>query len=115
VKAERKSKMEKNIAPLAQQVYAILKDSVNYYTEIDYCHPERISEDDLAEIELSAVQFRDSITPEQVAEETEEWQDQFSAMPAEEQALLIACHIMDSNADHGIYNTISVYLTPKNK
>ena len=102
----------KNKTTLADQVFAILKDSVNYYTEIDYCHPETISEDDMAEIELSAVQFRDSISLDQVIEETEEWTEYFGAMPTEEQPLLIACHIMDSNADHGIYNTVSVYLTP---
>jgi hypothetical protein len=97
---------------LAEQVFAIMKDTANYYTAVDYCHPERISEDDLAEIEYSAMLFRDSVTMEQVAEETADWQAQFSEMPAEEQALLVACHILDSNADHGCYQTISVYLNP---
>jgi hypothetical protein len=104
--------MKKQKTTLAEQVYAILKDSQNYYLAVDYCHPERISEDDLAEIELSAMHFRDSITLEEVADETEDWQAQFEAMPEEEQPLLIACHIMDSNADHGIYNTVSIYLNP---
>ena len=104
--------MKKQNLTLAEQVYAILKDSVNFYTAVDYCHPERISENDLAEIELSAMHFRDSVSLEQVIEETEDWQEYFSPMPTEEQPLLIACHIMDSNADHSIYNTISVYLNP---
>ena len=97
---------------LAEQVFAILKDTANFYMAIDYCHPERISESDLSEIEASASFFRDSISLEQVAEETADWQAQFEAMPAEEQPLLIACHILDSNADYGIYNTITVYLNP---
>jgi hypothetical protein len=104
--------MKKQNLILAEQVFAILKDSANYYTAVDYCHPERISEDDLAEIELSAMHFRDNITLEEVADETEDWQAQFEAMPTEEQPLLIACHILDSNADHGIYNTVSIYLNP---
>jgi hypothetical protein len=99
---------------LAERVYAILKDSQGYYIEVDYCHPERVSGADLAEIKLSADRFRDSVTLDQVAEETEEWADQFSDMPEEEQPLLIACHIIDSNADHSVYNTVSVFLSPLN-
>ena len=92
--------MEKHTT-LAEQVFAILKDQAAFYTAVDYCHPERISESDRSEIAASASFFRDSITLEQVTDETEDWQAQFEAMPAEEQPLLIACHILDSNADHG--------------
>jgi hypothetical protein len=104
--------MQKQNLTLAEQVFAILKDQAAFRTAVDYCHPERISKSDLAEIELSAMHFRDNISLEEVADETEDWQAQFSEMPEEEQPLLIACHIMDSNADHGIYNTITVYLNP---
>jgi hypothetical protein len=104
--------MKKQKTTLAEQVFAILKDFRNYYTAVDYCYPEALHPNDRAEIEESAKHFRDNISLEEVADETEDWQAQFEAMPTEEQPLLIACHIMDSNADHGIYNTVSVYLNP---
>ena len=104
--------MKKQNLTLAEQVFAILKDQKAYYTAVDYCHPEALHPNDRSEIEESAKYFRDSITLEEVADETEDWEAQFSEMPEEEQPLLIACHIMDSNADHGIYNTVSVYLNP---
>lgn len=104
--------MKKQKKTLAEQVHNILKDQKAYCIAVDYCHPEALHPNDRSEIEESAKYFRNSITLEEVADETKDWQAQFEAMPAEEQALLIACHIMDSNADHGIYNTVSVYLNP---
>jgi hypothetical protein len=95
-----------------QQVFDILRDTKNYITQIDHCYPEALHPNDREEIEKSSDWFRNNISLADVEEEMEYWATHFSEMPAEEQPLLIACHIMDSNADHGVYNTVSVYLTP---
>lgn len=98
----------------AQAVLDILRDKQNYFIEVDYCHPERLSERDKADIILSADYFRDYLPLSIVEEEIHDWSWVAGEnIPDDQLALIIASNILDSNADHSVYNTITIYLTKK--
>jgi hypothetical protein len=92
----------------ADSVLAVIKDKHTYHIRVEYCYPEALHPNDWQEIQESADCFRDSVTLEQVEQEMEEcrwlWAD---GEPSPEQ---VASFIMDSNADHGIYQTITISL-----
>jgi hypothetical protein len=95
----------------AEQVLNILRNKKDYFVEIDHCYPEALHPNDRAEIHLSVDYFRDHISLSDVEDEMEDWKF-IHEMPIQEEAQLIASHILDSNADHGVYNTVTVFLTP---
>lgn len=96
----------------ADSILAVIKDKRTYHIRVEYCFPEALHPNDKEAIQESADDFRDSVTLQQVEQEMEEcrwlWAD---GEPSPEQ---VASFIMDSNADHGIYQTITISLEPSN-
>jgi hypothetical protein len=105
--------LSKNTPPTtAESVFAVLRDTKNFYVEIDYCYPEALHPNDREEVMTSADYFRTHLSLDMIKDEMEEcrwlWVD------GEPKPEVVASYILDSNADHGVYNTISIYLTPNN-
>lgn len=96
----------------AERVLAVLHDTTNYFIHVEYCFPERVNMEDKDSITNSADTFRRSITLHQVEEEMEEcrylWADE------EPHPMQVASFILDTNADHGVYQTITISLEPSN-
>ena len=94
----------------ADSILAVLKDKRNYHIRVEYCYPEALHPNDGEQIQESADDFRDAITLQQVEDEMEEcrwlWAD------GEPSPVNVASFIMDSNADHGVYQTITISLEP---
>jgi len=89
----------------AKNVLSIVKDIKNYSVQIDYCHPETITEKDKQEINLSAEHFRKYCGIEEIQEAIDGMEN--------EGLLTLASIALNYHADHMVYNTVSVYLTPK--
>ena len=89
----------------AEQVLDIIRNTRMYYVHVDYCSPERISEDDKNEILLSADYFRSAITLADVEDERDVWENEQDLVSA-------ASNVLNYFADHGIYNTLSINLIP---
>lgn len=96
----------------ADSILAVLKDKNNYHIRVEYCFPEALHPNDREQIQESADNFRDSVTLEQVEDEMQEcrwlWED------GEPSPVDVASFIMDSNADHGVYQTITISLESSN-
>ena len=86
-----------------EQVLSIVRDTANYSVQVDYCHPERITEQDRSDIRDSAEAFRKQCSIADIEEAIDGFENESPAM--------LASMTMNYHADHGIYNTISVYLT----
>lgn len=91
----------------AENVLSIVRDLKNYSVQIDYCHPERITEKDKEEIRQSAEHFRKYCGIEEIEEAIEGMEN--------EGLLTLASIAMNYHADHMVYNTVSVYLIPTNQ
>jgi len=89
-----------------ENVLSIVKDLTNYSVQVDYCRPEMVTEKDKAEISLSAEHFRKYCGIEEIEEAIDGMEN--------EGLLTLASIALNYHADHGIYNTTSVYLTPNN-
>ena len=94
----------------ADSILAVLKDKQNYHIRVEYCFPEALHPNDKEQIQESADDFRDSVTLQQVEDEMQEcrwlWAD------SEPSPVDVASFIMDTNADHGVYQTITISLEP---
>jgi hypothetical protein len=86
-----------------EQVLSIVRDTASYSVQVDYCHPERITEQDMSEIRESAEAFRKQCSIADIEEAIDGFENESPAM--------LASMTMNYHADHGIYNSISVYLT----
>jgi hypothetical protein len=87
-----------------EQVLSIMRDTASYSVQVDYCHPERITEQDMSDIRESAEAFRKQCSIADIEEAIDGFENESPAM--------LASMTMNYNADHGIYQSISVYLTP---
>lgn len=94
----------------ADSVLAVLKDKQNYHIRVEYCFPEALHPNDREQIQESADSFRDSITLSKVQYEMQEWPGLW--WDGEPSPVDVASFIMDTNADHGVYNTITISLEP---
>jgi len=88
----------------AENVLSIVKDLENYSVQVDYCSPETITEKDRREIKQSAEHFRKYCGIEEIEEAIEGVEN--------ENPEILASIALNYHADHMVYNTVSVYLTP---
>ena len=86
----------------AANVLSIVRDLKNYSVQVDYCSPEIITEKDRQEIRRSAEYFRKECGIDDIEEAIDGFENESPEM--------LASMVMNYHADHGIYNTISVYL-----
>jgi hypothetical protein len=85
-----------------EQVLSIMRDTASYSVQVDYCHPERITEQDMSDIRDSAEAFRKQCSIDDIEEAIDGFENESPEM--------LASMTMNYHADHGIYNSISVYL-----
>jgi hypothetical protein len=76
----------------------------NNFVEVEFCHPETVPAEDRERITQEAETFRKTVTAEDIEED-------FPFEP--ETALQAASMFLDWQADHGVYETISVTLKRK--
>ena len=74
------------------------------YVRVEWCHPETVSPEDRERIREEAETFRKTVTADDIEED-------FPFAP--ETALQAASMFLDWQADHGIYQTVSVTLKRK--
>lgn len=76
----------------------------NNFVEVEFCHPETVPAEDRERITQEAETFRKTVTAEDIEED-------FPFEP--ETALQAASMFLDWQADHGVYETVSVTLKQK--
>lgn len=103
--------LSKNTPPTtADSVLAVLRDTQNYYVHVEYCYPEALHPNDRDEVMTSADYFRTHLSLDMVKDDMEECRWLWAE--GEPSPVQVASFILDSNADHGVYSTITISLIP---